>query len=322
MIEGIDIINYQSHVNTSIDFHEATTAITGLSMEGKTAILRAFEHLRTNRPLGVKRIHRYTDEPMEIVIRVDGHRVGFKKGIKAIDSEGTKSLYYIIYPNKKRRDFKTIGSGPPPKEVTDILNISDISIQNQLDAYLLITSTGGEIAKIINKITGLDEGEEWIKNITIAINNITNRKSILESNVKELESDIKKYDGIEEFKKIASSLKAIQNDIEKKTEAKAEIILLYSSIQGAEQSIKIVNRLKKEINPYIVKIKNIEDDLTYLRETEQIIRTYLTNYNAAKEAKKELSKAKDSYARELVKIGKCFVCGEKITDFDKIRKRL
>jgi len=247
MIEGIDIKYYQSHLDTSIDFHPGTTAITGLSMDGKTAILRAFEQLRTNRPLGTRRIYRYEKEPLEIVLRVDGHRVGMKKGEKPIDSEGNKSMYWIDYPNGSRQEFKTIGVGPPPPQVVELIGVSDIAIQKQLDAYLLVTSTAGEIAKTINRITGLDEGEVWVKQLTKGINEIGKEDKIISVQFELDKAELAKYDGVDDLRRDILEAKGQQLRYDQGIQQMAEIMDTINIIEGAAAQLAQAQRIREEL---------------------------------------------------------------------------
>lgn len=268
MIEGIDIKYYQSHLNTSIDFHPETTAITGLSMDGKTAILRAFEDLRTNRPLGTRRIYRYDKEPMEIVLRVDGHKVGKKKGEKSIDNEGNKNMYWIEYPDGSKREFKTIGVGAPPKEVLDLINVSDISIQKQLDAYLLVTSTAGEIAKTINRITGLDEGEVWVKQLNKGINDLSREEKILVGQLNANKEELAKYDGIDDLRRDILQVKAQQREYDAGIQKISEIMDAINIIEGtvaqleqAEQRHQALGLLLDEWSQIQCRIELLQEGL-------------------------------------------------------------
>lgn len=198
MLEYIHICNYQSHVNTRIDLAKSTTAIAGLSMSGKTAIKRALELLRKNRPLGFRFNHRYTDEPTIVEVGVDGHRVGFKKWDKPIDADGNTSMYYVVYPDMnvyQSTNFKA----SVPEEITRVLNISDISIQDQLDAYLLVISSAGEIAKTINRITGIDIGDAWLKDLNSSITKINKSIALLNGEIGFLSNEVKNYEGVDEL---------------------------------------------------------------------------------------------------------------------------
>ena len=53
MIVSVDIVNFQSHPNTHIDFTEGLNVLVGSSRSGKSAIRRAIMWVITNRPSGL-----------------------------------------------------------------------------------------------------------------------------------------------------------------------------------------------------------------------------------------------------------------------------
>lgn len=278
MIEGIDIKYYQSHLDTSIDFHPDTTAITGLSMDGKTAILRAFDDLRTNRPLGIRRIYRYDQEPMEIVLRVDGHKVGKKKGEKPIDNEGNKNMYWIEYPDGSKREFKTIGVGAPPQEVIDLINVSDISIQKQLDAYLLVTSTAGEIAKTINRITGLDEGEAWVKQLNKGINDLAKEEKILMGQLNANKEELAKYDGVDDLRRDILQVKTQQREYDAGIQKISEIMDSINIIEGAAAELAGTERKREALVLLMGDWSQIQERMEYLKEgLDEITSAWMAN---------------------------------------------
>jgi exonuclease SbcC len=211
LIEFIQIEGFQSQYNTRIDFSEGMTAFTGLSMDGKTAIMRAFEFVRKNRPTGFKFNYRYEDVPTRVSIGIGTHIITHVKSNKALNKEGHKALYIIESQDGEREEFSAYGTTVPEK-VTELLNISDIAFQSQLDPYMLILSTSGQIATTINKITGIDSSDQWIKDINKALTGLKAEKTVLNNSQKNLAADVASYSGIDEIK--AKILKAQELDYE------------------------------------------------------------------------------------------------------------
>lgn len=248
MIEYINIKNYQSHVDTRIELSSGITAITGLSMNGKTAIKRAFEWLRTNRPLGFRFNHRYNDEPTEVEIGVDGHVLKAVKSNKALDSEGNKALYSIMYPDGTEKTFSAFGTDVP-KKVREVLGVTDISVQDQLDAYLLVISSSGEIAKTINKITGLDIGDLWLKQINQVLKDFNKDKARLQGEVDFLQEDVKKYEGVD----------SLYREVQTAALLEEEYSLDVSHHNSIIDSINRYNAAEAQYNQIVWDVKPLQD---------------------------------------------------------------
>lgn len=214
LIEFIEIEGFQSQYKTRIDFSKGMTAFTGLSMDGKTAIMRAFEFVRKNRPTGFKFNYRYEDIPTRVSIGISGHIITHVKSNKALNKEGHKALYIIEHQDGEREEFSAYGT-TVPDQVTALLNISDIAFQNQLDPYMLILSTSGQIATTINKITGIDSSDIWIKDINKALNGLKAEKTVLNNSQKNLATDVAAYSGIDEIKIKILSAQEIDYEYEK-----------------------------------------------------------------------------------------------------------
>lgn len=248
LIEFIHIEGFQSQYDTRIDFSEGMTALTGLSMDGKTAIMRAFEFVRNNRPSGFKFNYRYEDIPTKVTIGVNGHEIIHMKSDKPLNKEGHKALYIIKHPDGSTKEYSAYGS-KVPDEVTELLNISDISMQSQLDPYMLVLSTSGQIAATINKITGIEASEVWMKKIKTTTGNLKAEKIVLEGNQKRLSEEISAVNWIDDFKAM--------------TEKAQELDWKYDRvIRDANAILDLVN-----VNSAtIAKIKAIESQLFGLKD--------------------------------------------------------
>ena len=78
MIKKIKIENFQSHRDTELEFSKGVNVITGLSNSGKTAIIRAFQLLKNNRPLGFR--YNRTKNPTKIEFEdFDGNKAKLTK---------------------------------------------------------------------------------------------------------------------------------------------------------------------------------------------------------------------------------------------------
>ena len=79
MLERLRIQNFQSHHKLDIQLDPAVTTLIGPSDVGKSAVLRAFRWLATNRPRGDAFIRDGADR-VSVKARVDGQNVTRRRG--------------------------------------------------------------------------------------------------------------------------------------------------------------------------------------------------------------------------------------------------
>ena len=313
MIEYIHIKNFQSHVDSRIDFSSRTTAVTGLSMNGKTAIKRAFEWLRKNRPSGFRFNYRYGDKPTEVEIGIDGHILRLSKGDKTLDDDGNKAIYYIKYPDGSEVEEKAFGTSVPDS-VTALLGISDISIQDQLDAYLLVISSAGEIARTINRITGVDVGDRWLKDINRNITSINRSISRISGEIDFLEEDVNKYDGIDDLKEITERAKILQANRDTKAEFSDQLVDIINTHNAA---VRWLEENKAFLSP-LLKLKqeydSLSSELTRINEQRELSVNILTLW----EGKEEFVSAINFLQPELQKFKDFFEFKKKLTELKQL----
>lgn len=155
MIESIHIHNFQCHKDLALDLGRSTV-LQGDSNHGKTAVLRALYWVAYNEPKGdayvsswavtkTKNGSRFKQgEYTEVVLAVDGHTI-----VRHRDNDFNGYLVDGVKYEALR--------GGVPDAVTQILNLSDVSVQKQLDAPFLLSMTPGEAATFLNSLAGLDD---------------------------------------------------------------------------------------------------------------------------------------------------------------------
>jgi len=104
----------------------------------------------------------------------DGYRVVLEKEYKR-DKTGLAKVIpntasYKVFRNGNQQHIFTNFGQTVPEEVQAVLEIGDINVQGQLDQHFLITSSGGDVARTINKITKLENVDKWTSELTTNIN--------------------------------------------------------------------------------------------------------------------------------------------------------
>jgi exonuclease SbcC len=152
MIKTLGLYAFQSHISTELELSDGINLLVGQSDSGKTAIIRALKWLATNRPLG-KDFQSTNGGDVGVSIILDNgdcisHTVG----------------KYAATIDRKDQDWSAIGTGVP-ETITNLLNMSDLSWQFQMDPPFLLSNSPGEVARILNEVTDLDKIDSSLTNI-------------------------------------------------------------------------------------------------------------------------------------------------------------
>lgn len=279
MFRSLQVENFQSHEDTRIHFDKGVNIIFGLSQAGKTAITRALRLLIDNRPLGGRFFSDFAGDQgqTKITLGLEKEQISIVKSIK-INKDGDKQVTKTSY---KIGDVEF--SSPKdqvPDQVLAALNISELNIQRQFDPPFLVSASGGEIAKTINRITRLEEVDEWVSELTSEIN-AGNRDVVrMEGEAKGLIEEIKKYDDLDKTEKVIAELRLVDGEITYLlTKEKNLDRLLLQIFEASEAREKLEEFLPTE--RYITKVEKLQADialfvslgemLSRLEKTKEII---------------------------------------------------
>lgn len=231
MIKSIKIKNVQSHKNSELQFVSGINAIVGSSNNGKSAILRALNWVRYNRPLGLDILlsHWAYDskgnqkEPMSVILETDNGTVERRR---------TKDKNQYIVDGQVLNVVKT----DVPEQVENLLRLSETNIQSQQDSPFLLSQSSGEVAKYFNRTVRLDVIDIVLSKAGSEIRNCKKETELLEKQLKQEEGKLEQFDWIPECEKLICKYEKVQN----KTN------LLQSEIEKLELQILEYETRKKE----------------------------------------------------------------------------
>lgn len=260
MFESLTIKNFQSHEESSLDFCAGVNVITGDPNNGKTSILRCLTLLSQNRPSGFRYHSNFTDKPTEIILKVDGHTVSFKKDEK-------NATYQL--DDEKWRKFGT----SVPDKIINLLNLSDLNFQKQLDIPFLVTSSAGEVARTINKITKLEEVDSWVSDLTSQLNSKNKEIKIVKVDIKQVEDDLETFKDLEKVDTLLSRIAIYGNSIDKITTEKENIEEILTVLEEVDRELSLLLEVD-EIAECLQKVfginKEIEDVLLEATEIMEL----------------------------------------------------
>lgn len=202
MIQKVVINNFQSHRETVLDLGPGVNIIVGISGSGKTALFRAFEWLRTNRPAGFRFHSRFAGqkEPTEVSVLVDGKSITIKK----VGNKGT----YIV----EGREYTGLRQDVPD-EVVSLLNMSDLNVQNQHDNHFLIRTSPGEVARVLNRIIRIEEVDKWVSALTSEIYSQQREVGLLQEDIGRIKTEIKTYDNLPDMDKAVELSESLSQEV-------------------------------------------------------------------------------------------------------------
>lgn len=263
MFKTLKIKNFQSHNDSELKFSSGINIIVPEDENnpndvGKTSIFRALQLLCTNRPSGGNYFPNDKEKgKTEISAEFDGcERITLTKNIK---NKETKNSVYRLGGKK----FEKFGTAIPD-QIVSALNISEINIQEQLDQPYLVTSTPGEIAKTINKITKIEKSDQWISTLTSEINSTNKDIEKLKKEISDKIKELKKYSDIEQTALLVDRLEKVEVKIENYTEdydnlvdINTEFLELEDWISKNEKYVLGIENLVNEVEILFVDIENL-----------------------------------------------------------------
>lgn len=172
MIKQINIKNFQSHKDSTLEFSDDLTCIVGLNNHGKSVIFRALQKCIRNIPDGKSFI---TDTPTQekecnvtvvsdegVVIRKVKNDNSSNANMYVIDREGTLEEYVKFGRTGIPEEILTCLPTSPPQIFGDVE--IDLNFANQLDALFLMVGMGLPAlrGKVLGKASGVDKVQRAI----------------------------------------------------------------------------------------------------------------------------------------------------------------
>lgn len=152
VISRIELNNFQSHADSALDLSPGVNVVVGTSNAGKTAIVRALEWVRRNRPAGTSIIKLGSVGGAAVAVALD-------TGIIVRRVRSKRQNKYEVLLEGKILELEAVGQAVP-EEVSKALNIADINVQSQLEPHFMVLDSPGSIAERFSRILSLDKAEE------------------------------------------------------------------------------------------------------------------------------------------------------------------
>ena len=184
MITQVEIENFQSHRHTIVSLVDGVNVVIGPSDAGKSAVFRAINWVRSNRPLGDAFRSNWGGDTKVTVTTSDGHT------IQRIRTD--RDNMYVLDNELILKAFGT----EPPEEVFTLLQLDSFNVQTQDDGPFLLSLSPGEAAQLLNRAASIDGIDVVIGNLKKEHGAITKAIQFNTAQLEKYENDTKQYSNL------------------------------------------------------------------------------------------------------------------------------
>ncbi|KYG34987.1 AAA family ATPase [Alkalihalobacillus trypoxylicola] len=284
-ILSVRLENFQSHLDSLIEFDKGLNVLVGQSDSGKTAIIRAIRWVLFNQPRG-------TD-----FIRVGANfarvTIVFENNVTIIRERTSSKNRYMIKESEKE-DLILEGFGiHVPKEVVEAhgmlpLRVDrdhelNLHLSQQLDGPFLLEQTGSIRAKTIGRISGAHYLDMAIRDTSKDLSQLNQRLKHGEEEVEKLKEKLLPYEKLDEAKakidqtesnitsikknqQLLKSLKQIKRHKEQITYESTEMKQILNTVQ----SLSIWEEKVDSISHSLARLRDLSRKRKYLQEMHEI----------------------------------------------------
>jgi len=246
MIKKLHIKNFQSHKDSVLELTAGLNVITGTSDSGKSAIIRAVELVRTNRPRGTSYIRQGSKGGTSVEVTTD-------LGTACRKRSGTTNQYLV-----DGEELNAVGADVPAK-VLDVLLLDDINIHNQLDSHFMLLESPGKVAKVLQQACRMENAEEAIASVVSSARSMKTRRDDQGEKLHADEETLKGFFDTENFSVLCDKYDVLMEQKEKTTTALGGLLDIIRDIKDCES--KITDNAVPEIEDICCEIEGLVVDL-------------------------------------------------------------
>ena len=306
MINSLTISNFQSHKKTGLEFDKGINVIIGPSDSGKTAILRALNWVVNNKPAGdAFRSNWGGDTRAQLQIEdINKSQIQRYKGGK-----GNLYLWDEKASTILTSQFNSFGQDVP-EEIKKLLNFSSLNLQTQFESPFLLSKSGGEVAKYLNKIVHLDKIDLAMSNINSTLRKEKADLEYTTEELKEVEKRSKELDWVEQAEGCLTKLEIAESEMWKKENRITELSNAIGSLENIELELKQfvdLSEYEKQINKLIEKEKKIREKENRAERLDALIENIRGAKNSIAELTNLIEHLQDKFNDLMPEV--CPLCG-------------
>lgn len=283
-IKSIEIVNFQSHKYSKLEFEEGYNVICGPSDSGKSAIIRALRWVLYNEPKGTEFIT-FGENTCKVSIT-------FNDGITIVrERSKNRNIYRLIDSQGVETIFEGFGNDIPKEILTahginkiyiDIDSPESINLASQLEGPFLLDKSGSTKSKAIGKLVGVHIIDEALKELNKDLLNIQSDVRKLNNDYENINNDLKQYDNLE----------SLRERLESSEEKIEELKYKYKKLENLKNiKTKLIN-IDNEISLNRKIIESI-GDMDYIQNIADLVQLKLVLKDKFVNIKNRLIKIKE-----------------------------
>ncbi|MGO3751336.1 MAG: AAA family ATPase [Peptoniphilaceae bacterium] len=272
-IKKIELKNFQSHKETSIEFDRGLNVILGNSDSGKTAIIRSLKWALYNEPQGDYFIMQ-GEKDVSVTIYFNTGAI-----LRRYRSP-SKNTYYLKKSDGEEFNFDGFGKNIP-KEIIDEISIQKINLDNsnnsminiaeQLEGPFLLNEKTSVRASAIGRLVGVNYIDDALRETIRDNKNLLNNLKSLEIRKEKLKENLLEFNFIENEEKKLSEIILLRNQIKEKN---LKLDYLKNLKETYDFNSKESEKQRQEVN----KFKNLDLSFTKFYNLSIKIKS-LQNFN-------------------------------------------
>ena len=298
MLKKLIIKNFRTHKETILSLCSGFNVLYGLPESGKTNIIRAIRWALTNRPLGFRFHSNFSEALTSVTLLFDNGKIRLTKSVREAN--------YVLVKGGKLTKFHALGSSVPD-EITNVANMSELNIQEQFEAPFLVSASPGEVAKEMNRVTGLSKIDKAISSFTTDINDTNKEVRSLNARIASLEQQLEEIGDVDTMEIMLKEIEEWQEALEDEEQTYEEVEYLLTELNALEAKISYYLGMAKEAEKLVLEIDKLYKEQAreekaflalqkvidaYSAECESVDRYYASMQSTAKEYRNYLNTIK------------------------------
>lgn len=289
--------DFQPHKKAIIDF-DLITVIVGPSDKGKSAFMRGLGWVMRNEPQGDKFV-RWGQKFASVLIDIDGHTVGRKRGsgVNKYTLDG--------------EEFVAFGT-TVPEPIANLLAITPINIQEQLDSPFWFMLSPGQVSRELNAIINLDVIDSTMAALAQEVRKAKATVEVTETRLLEAKAARAETKGAEEYEARVRAAEETYESCVKTDARRFDLSQIVANIKETKSSLKNAGRKASNAKRALTLLdscKSLHDNLLSKNKQIMKLRT-LTKTIASTEKQLCQHRTETERLRKLVNSQKtCPICG-------------
>lgn len=250
----IQLKNFQSHIDTALNFSSGLNVIVGPSDSGKTSVIRAIKWVLYDEPQGDSVLRTGADE---VYVRIEMSDGSWIEKIR----KKKKTVYTVYDVLTSQKEVFQGSRGDVKQRVGSILGMrfdgdggkSSYNLQEQLAAPFLLSDSGSAKAAAIGQLIGLDIIDDATQGTR---SDITSKKQQINRILKEenkLDEILNRYEGLEE---VGTRLNQVED--------------LLGCIGQKQADLEHTMVLSEKIDHFLSQISDVQNHLKKYRNIETL----------------------------------------------------